>query len=59
MIRRILQRIRDYFLAAPPYREPSLGAGRMVRLMERRLGEIEGGHSPIRAERTDRNAYRS
>ncbi len=41
MIFRLLQRIRDYFRAAPPYREPGLGAGRMVRLMERRLREIE------------------
>lgn len=41
MIRRLLLRIRDLFRAAPPYREPGIGAGRIVRLMEQRLREIE------------------
>ncbi len=41
MIRRLLQRLRDW-LWPVPYREPPLVAGRVVRLMERRMSELEG-----------------
>lgn len=53
MIKRIWRRIREFFRAAPPRRE-SIGAGRMLRLMEQRLDEI-GGREIRFHERGHRN----